>query len=307
MPQQAVDIPAIFSASTDVLASRLSAIRAAFHHGGMKGAAVEAAVRSLLEEILPNNLAVGSGIVIDSDLNASKQVDIVIYDRAATPTFFSMDGASLFPVECVYFAIEVKTTLDTGTFSQCVANMDSVKNLHRAAYYKIEGPITSSFSQYRDFPPTDHWETIFLVIAMEAASKDSAAKLLEEHRESQRPMNRQIDSMFVVDTGCFSNHRLIPPKSFGVSLLPSDDSVVALTEEDGLLTFLAHFSSYYNQASLGRKFDFTRYVTLPARSEIPRNTERTRRILQAAQDQGFQLDISEGGQSARIKPRREGG
>lgn len=306
MANRSADIQALFGASTDILTSKLSAIRAAFHHAGMKGAAVEAAIRALLEEILPNNLAVGSGIAIDSDMNVSKQLDIVIYDRASTPTFFNVDGMSLFPIECIYFVIEVKTTLDSKTFEQCVGNMDSVKALTRSAYYKNNGSTATTFSLYRDFE-TEHWQTIFMVIAMEASSKDAAHQMLEKHRESERPINKQIDSMFVVDTGCFSNHRFVPPKSVGVSILPSNDSIIALNEIDGLLVFLTHFSAYYNQATIGGRFNFTRYMSLPTTSEYSTTTLRTYKILKAALDQGYQFEIGQLGEGQLVKPTLEGG
>lgn len=303
MTVRPVDIEEIFRASTRVLEAKLSSIRAAFHHGGMKGAAIEASIRSLLEDVLPGNLAVGSGIIIDAELNASKQIDIVIYDRAVTPTFFSSDGLSLFPIECVYFAIEVKTVLDSGAFAQCESNMDSVKSLRRTAYYPNIGVISKQFSQYQGFPPTNHWETIFLVIAIEAPSKISVLKYFETHRESERPINKQIDSIYVADIGCYSNHQFIPPRSIGVDILPSHESIVGLTETDGLLTFLTYFSSMYNQADIGGRFDFSRYVSLPTENTYYPETARVKKILQNAKIIGCEFSSREDVQTkSRVRP-----
>lgn len=308
MKAKPIDIEEIFRASTRVLEAKLSSIRAAFHHGGMKGAAVEASIKHLLEEILPGNLAVGSGIIIDAELNASRQVDIVIYDRASTPTFFSTDGLSLFPVECVYFAIEVKTVLDSKAFSQCEENMDSVKSLRRTAYYPNIGEFSTTFSQYRGLPETSHWETIFLVVAIEAPSKISVLKLFENHRETTRPINKQIDSIYVANTGCFSNHRLVPPRHTGASILPSNDSIIGLNETDGLLTFLSYFSAMYNQAQIGGRFDFTRYVTLPVDAEYYIETERTKTIIKNAYQNGYEFRLQEGSPSGlKVKPTLDQG
>ena len=87
-----------FSSRERILTERLKAIRAAFKHGGLKGSAVEQEFRNLFVELLPSNIGVDTGVVIDSDGNQSKQVDIVCFDKAKTPTFFSGGGAKLFPV-----------------------------------------------------------------------------------------------------------------------------------------------------------------------------------------------------------------
>ena len=45
------------------------------------GEAIETPVRRRLEQVLPRGIAVGSGCVIDSYGNCSRQQDVVLYER----------------------------------------------------------------------------------------------------------------------------------------------------------------------------------------------------------------------------------
>jgi hypothetical protein len=136
-----IDLTSIYEAAEESLVAQLKAIRAAFRHAGMKGSSVEAAIRRFLEDLLPQNIAVGSGVIVDSRMNVSRQLDVILYDRARTPIFFNAEGLKLIPIECVYFVIEVKTALDKGTFQEIEANVDSVKGLVPSAYYFDPSPI----------------------------------------------------------------------------------------------------------------------------------------------------------------------
>ena len=257
MARSKADIAAIFKSSESVLEAKLKAIRSAFHHAGMKGTSVEAAVSDFLREILPKSLAIGSGIVIDSDLNASRQIDIIIYDAAATPTFFSAGGMILVPIECVYFAIEVKTKLSRKDFDSCARNMISVKALDRRAYYTNNSPSHTNFLLFGEHH--DCWQTIYLVIALESDGADTVLRYFHDHRRKSKNLAQQIDAIFCLDTAAYVNGQKIG-NAMKYDLLPWPGSQPVRIDENALLSFLALFSRYYNQAKMGGSLDFTKYV-----------------------------------------------
>lgn len=106
-------------------------------HKGEFGRANESLLINLLVKFLPKKYNVGSGIIIDKDGNHSRQIDIIIYDSYFHPEIFSQGAAaSLYPVDAVYMAIEVKTTITKNSMEEAIENIESVKKLHY-----IESPI----------------------------------------------------------------------------------------------------------------------------------------------------------------------
>ncbi|MGW4208342.1 DUF6602 domain-containing protein [Lentzea sp. NPDC004789] len=100
-------------------------------HRGEQGRANELTLARLVESLLPADVGVGTGIVIDSTNKASKQIDIIIYDRASQPQILGQTTQLLFPVETVFMAIEVKTTLSEEELQTCSASkkaLDSLKS-----------------------------------------------------------------------------------------------------------------------------------------------------------------------------------
>lgn len=121
-----------FSARISFLAEMLS------QHRGEQGRYVEAVVRDLLREFLPQRYALGTGFVVDSFGNVSGQNDIVVYDPEIQLGLFGRTGPLLFPVESVYAVIEVKLTLDSSKLNSALAQVASVKQLQSRASPSVE-------------------------------------------------------------------------------------------------------------------------------------------------------------------------
>ena len=102
-------------------------------HSSLIGAARETPARVQLERVLPGNIGVGSGIVIDSFGGKSKQQDIVIYERHLCPVFSINDTAeaTYYPIEGVMAVGEVKSSLDKDKLEDAFAKISSVKSLNR--------------------------------------------------------------------------------------------------------------------------------------------------------------------------------
>lgn len=265
----ALNLYEVFRASEAQLQANLAKIRAGISHPGVKGAGVEEIVRKFLREVLPSFLGVGSGIVVDSSGQESRQIDVVIYDKAKTPNFLTSGESILFPCECVYFAIEVKTNLTSEEFRRCEENMDSFKRLDRSAYSFQNGPIIHTKTLFGKEWRT--WPAIYLVWAFEASSYERHFDRLVEHRKSGRAVEKQIDTVFCLASGTLTNWtgELVytgeregyanEDASGSVSLLPESGSYVAATAGPSLFDFLALFSVLYNQADIGADFSFLPY------------------------------------------------
>ncbi len=120
-------------------------MRRAFHgwendmsHQGEKGGIRERRVADFLVRILPRRYGIGTGHIVDAKGGVSNQVDIVVYDALDGIRYPIDDNYSVFPCECVFAAIEVKSRLTAsknskspGTIYECIANTMSVKALDR--------------------------------------------------------------------------------------------------------------------------------------------------------------------------------
>ena len=106
------------------------------------GDAMEQPVRDRLEQILPRGIAVGSGCVIDSNGETSRQMDVVLYERGLCPVFCINDSpeTTYYPAECVLAVGEVKSTIGKKGLADSFEKIRSVKALHRS-YTKLENDL----------------------------------------------------------------------------------------------------------------------------------------------------------------------
>jgi len=98
-----------------------------FTHQGVKGAVLEILVGQLFRPLLPADIGIGTGQIVESYTGRmSRQIDIILYDRSILPPILLDDKVGVFPIESVLYAIEVKTTL---TASELASAHDSAKDL----------------------------------------------------------------------------------------------------------------------------------------------------------------------------------
>lgn len=109
--------PELFPHYAKWLASSLSRYeelaRAMVKHRAEKGRVVEGVVKSALRSILPGRFSIGTGFVISASGHTSSQLDLVIYDGHFNAPIILEGGTGLFPIECVYGFVEVKSVLNT--------------------------------------------------------------------------------------------------------------------------------------------------------------------------------------------------
>ena len=108
---------------------------------GLVGSAREHPIRKKLEHLLPGGLAVGTGCVIDSYGNISRQLDIVLYEKHLCPVYSVNDdpNAMYFPCEGVMAVGEVKSCVRSGDMRDIFAKIASVKKLRRYVSHDSDG------------------------------------------------------------------------------------------------------------------------------------------------------------------------
>lgn len=80
-------------------------------HGGLTGNYREGMWVKFFRGIIPLKYSLAQGVIlIDSEGNVSKEVDIAVYDEQFTPYVFQYNSLKFIPIEAVVIAIECKST-----------------------------------------------------------------------------------------------------------------------------------------------------------------------------------------------------
>jgi hypothetical protein len=120
--------------------SRYEALaKALIKHRAEKGRVVESVVKSALRSILPGRFNIGTGFAITSSGRSSSQLDLVIYDGLYNSPIILEGGTGLFPIECIYGFVEVKSVLDRGAISDATKGIGAVRQLASEKRYVAYG------------------------------------------------------------------------------------------------------------------------------------------------------------------------
>jgi len=101
----------------DPAIGRLELISRHLLHHGEKGRLAELVLSQWLSSFLPKKYAISTGFVAASDgekLILSPQRDIIIFDALYCSPIWKSEIGGIFPIECVYATMEVKTNLKKG-------------------------------------------------------------------------------------------------------------------------------------------------------------------------------------------------
>lgn len=109
---------------------------------GLVGSAKEHPVKKKLEHILPAGIGVGSGCIINSYGNTSKQMDVVLYEKNICPVYSINDtpDTTYYPCEGVVAVGEIKSSLSSDELEDILLKIESVKRLKRFST-ETPGPI----------------------------------------------------------------------------------------------------------------------------------------------------------------------
>lgn len=94
-----------------------------------KGTQRESFLAQELRKILPSRYSFGTGEVVTWQNAASGELDVVIYDETNCPRLLLDEAYTVFPYECVFGTVQVKTTLDATELRKAYDNIRSVKEI----------------------------------------------------------------------------------------------------------------------------------------------------------------------------------
>lgn len=110
-------------------------------HPGLQGQVREIALKQCVEPFLTQSFTCGTGKVIDSMSGISDQIDLVFYHRKLAPPILLSPELGLFPVECVKYVFEVKTTITAEAIRDANRKFRSVLGLSTFPQKQPDGSI----------------------------------------------------------------------------------------------------------------------------------------------------------------------
>lgn len=103
--------------------------------------------KDFLHFLIPSNLQINQGFIINSKNEISTQCDIIIYDKNTTPLLENTDRQRFFPVETVCAVGEVKSTLSKTKFKETINKLAKINNircsLSESSIYKSANELFS--------------------------------------------------------------------------------------------------------------------------------------------------------------------
>jgi hypothetical protein len=98
-------------------------------HPGLVGKVRQILIEALLVPLLPDGFRIGTGKVTNSNGYLSAETDVIIYDRRSVPPVLYDEKHGLFPIESVYYVIEVKSTLGAAELEKSIQNGIKLRSL----------------------------------------------------------------------------------------------------------------------------------------------------------------------------------
>ena len=180
-----------FRARSKMLRGRFDECSAGGKHAVEKGQRREGAVREFLRAELPPCYGVTRGEVVAETGEASRQMDILIYDRWA-PVLLDSPSSRLLAAESIYAAIEVKPRLTLTELRNAVVNLRSLKALPRSATMWPGGPFSGGP------PPPENPPVFAAIFSFEAVHRHLITRELRKLQQGLPPI-LCIDCICILD------------------------------------------------------------------------------------------------------------
>ena len=115
-------------AAIDSCIKRASNATAVEHHG-MAGNIREIFLSDLITPLLPEGFRAGTGKILDTSGRLSSQTDIVIYNKSRFSPLMFDEKTGIFPMESVYYAIEVKSTINATEIRDAITKAEILRSM----------------------------------------------------------------------------------------------------------------------------------------------------------------------------------
>ncbi|MBU1220268.1 hypothetical protein KKF34_06970 [Myxococcota bacterium] len=240
--QKQYSLSSFMEIQSNILNEKLNLIRSVVLHNGEKGRALEWVVDELLKKSIPQKYGIGTGFIVwledhvNNIVKISSQMDIIIYDKENGIPIIDAGAFQIFPIECVFAIVEVKTELrksDVISFLKLSGNIRTVQTHH---LYKVEkvGYLGPGLSKVvTKLKPKRSVSVRTYLFAFSSSLKRATISNIFNSKEVQNLANSEhmnFSGLFI--GGTRSNQRFLS------SIMDHYGVVIEYKEKDSLVKFL---------------------------------------------------------------------
>jgi hypothetical protein len=126
---------------------------AEIEHSGSKGTVREHYLQDFLRARLPGKYGIGAGEIVGRTRNTtSQQCDCIVYDRLNGVALISEGNVQVYPIDCVYGTIEVKSRLSKFELLDALEKLKVLKDMAPRGLAQGGGPgFTSAYPRPQPF------------------------------------------------------------------------------------------------------------------------------------------------------------
>lgn len=106
-----------------------ASLAGAVEHHGMAGNIREILLTGVILPLLPDGFRAATGKILDRAGKLSAQTDIIIYNKSRFSPLLFDEKTGIFPIDSVYYAIEVKSTVTATEVRNAIAKGQSLRSL----------------------------------------------------------------------------------------------------------------------------------------------------------------------------------
>lgn len=144
-PKNPPSINTYYDALRREFATQWAKMTTTLPHHGERGRNDEERLRRLLRQILPRKYQIGTGFVATAHPRQpmSGQLDILVYDEQLNAPLFEQLIANVYPIEAVYAAIEVKSTLSVNETNDALKKLGTLRRIGKLGKTYVVYPLST--------------------------------------------------------------------------------------------------------------------------------------------------------------------
>jgi len=198
-----MDLQAIFRSIADKLAIDFKYMSSEIEHRASKGRVREIElVEQFLRKYLPTTIGISHGEIVAATGETSNECDVIFYETRTCPTLLDKSGYQIFPVECVYGILEVKSHLNNTELEDAFAKIAKVKKFPKTSFEPQAGAIINTTNLYDK--EWSYFPTVGFIFAYDSIDLVNLRNHLDD-LQKDLPLNERIDSVWVLNKGMIVN------------------------------------------------------------------------------------------------------
>jgi len=224
-------------------------------HKPSKGQGREEVLREVLKVLLPPYIGVSNGEVFCTTGETSNQCDVIFHEWQTSPAVFSSKNIGIFPSECVYGVMEVKSKLDKKELIDTYGKIRLLKSFPKIAY--TADSLRSNPTIIRYGKVWKYFPTLGFIFAYDSIDMRDIRETLQT-LDKGVPCDQRLDAIWVLSKGTIRNRIAKDRKVYPTPWPDSERVALGLSADNSFSATMYDLLTLFRDARMPR-FDFMKY------------------------------------------------